>query len=201
MKIFGSTRLEKYMDKKTTLETLTKNTVDEGKQVFLSKSDRVGDNPNKMVIGSGTSFKGSDINTDYIEIYGKVETSIHSKIIYVGTIAEIIGPITCDHIEIHGSVSGGIQVNGKATIKKTATVVGTLRYDVISVEEGASVYSDLHCTKADQKLVDKISHLKKTINPQKLNTISLMTDEKKEGPKEETTKIEKDKKKKRSFFS
>ena len=189
------------MDKKTKLETLTENTIDEGKQVFLSKNDRVGDNPNKMVIGSGTSFKGSDINTDYIEIYGKVETSIHSKIIYVGSAAEIIGPITCDHIEIHGSVSGGIQVNGKATIKKTATVVGTLRYDTISVEEGASLYSDLHCTKADQKLVDKISHLKKTINHAKVNTISLMTDEKKEDQKEETTKIEKDKKKKRSFFS
>ena len=183
------------------LETLPKSTVDQGKQVFLSKDDRVGDNPNKMVIGSGTSFKGSDINTDYIEIYGKVETSIHSKIIYVGTIAEIIGPITCDHIEIHGSVSGGIQVNGKATIKKTATVVGTLRYDVISVEEGASVYSDLHCTKADQKLVDKISHLKKTINHGKLNTISSMTVEKKEDPKEETTNIERERKKKLSFFS
>ena len=189
------------MDKKTKLETLPNNTADEGKQVFLNKNDRVGDNPNKMVIGSGTSFKGSDINTDYIEIYGKVETSIHSKIIYVGTIAEIIGPITCDQIEIHGSVSGGIQVNGKATIKKTATVVGTLRYDVISVEEGASVYSDLHCTKADQKLVDKISHLKKTINYGKLNTISSMTVEKKEDPKEETTNIEKERKKKRSFFS
>ena len=56
------------MDKKTKLETLPNNTADEGKQVFLNKNDRVGDNPNKMVIGSGTSFKGSDINTDYIEI-------------------------------------------------------------------------------------------------------------------------------------
>ena len=183
------------------LETLPKSTVDQGKQVFLSKHDRVGDNPNKMVIGSGTSFKGSDINTDYIEIYGKVETSIHSKIIYVGTIAEIIGPITCDHIEIHGSVSGGIQVNGKATIKKTATVVGTLRYQVISVEEGASVYSDLHCTNADQKLVDKISHLKKTINQGGLSTTAKLVVENKETVIEEASKTEKDKKKKRSFFS
>ena len=78
-----------------------------------------------MVIGSGTSFKGSDINTDHIEIYGKVETSIHSKIIYVGTAAEIIGPITCDHIEIHGSVSGGIQVNGKVIIKKSESAISS----------------------------------------------------------------------------
>ena len=188
------------MDKKTKLESLSENIVDKGKQVFLNKNDLVGDNPNKMVIGSGTSFKGSDINTDYIEIYGKVETSIHSKIIYVGSAAEIIGPITCDHIEIHGSVSGGIQVNGKATIKKSATVVGTLRYEVISVEEGASVYSDLHCTKADQKLVDKISHLKKTMNQSNLSIFTPSSDEDYDNPKEETSKIEKEKKKKRSFF-
>ena len=168
------------MDKKTKSGNYTENIVsDKGKQIFLNKNDLVGDNPNKMVIGSGTSFKGSDINTDYIEIYGKVETSIHSKIIYVGTAAEIIGPITCDHIEIHGSVSGGIQVNGKVTIKKSATVVGTLRYEVISVEEGASVYSDLHCTKADQKLVDKISHLKKTMNQRNLSILSTLSLKKK----------------------
>ena len=188
------------MDKKTKSETLPEKIVDKGKQVFLNKSDLVGDNPNKMVIGSGTSFRGSDINTDYIEIYGKVETSIHSKIIYVGTAAEITGPITCEHIEIHGSVSGGIQVNGKATIKKSATVVGTLRYEVISVEEGASVYSDLHCTKADQKLVDKISHLKKTMNQSNLTSLSSLTNEEKNNPKEETSNIEKEKKKKRTFF-
>ena len=188
------------MDKKTKLETIPEKLVDKGKQVFLNKNDRVGDNPNKMVIGSGTSFKGSDINTDYIEIYGKVETSIHSKIVYVGSVAEIIGPITCEHIEIHGSVSGGIQVNGKATIKKSATVVGTLRYEVISVEEGASVYSDLHCTKADQKLVDKISHLKKTMNQSNLSILSSLPDEENDNSKEETSNIEKEKKKKRSFF-
>ena len=108
--------------------------------------------------------------------------------------------LTCDHIEIHGSVSGGIQVNGKATIKKSATLVGTLRYEVISVEEGASVYSDLHCTKADQKLVDKISHLKKTMNQNNLSTLSSLTVEEKDNSQEETSNIEKEKKKKRSFF-
>ena len=188
------------MDKKIKSETVSENIIDKGKQFFLNKNDLVGDNPNKMVIGSGTSFRGSDINTDYIEIYGKVETSIHSKIIYVGSAAEIIGPITCDHIEIHGSVSGGIQVNGKVTIKKSATLVGTLRYEVISVEEGASVYSDLHCTKADQKLVDKISHLKKTMNPINLSILSTSSSKEEDKPKEETSNIEKEKKKKRSFF-
>ena len=82
---------------------------------------------------------------------------------FVGTSAEIIGPVSCDQIEIHGSVSGAIEANGKVTIKKTATVVGTLRYKSVSVDEGASIYSDFHCTKADQPLLDKILKLKKNL--------------------------------------
>ena len=56
------------------IETLGKGPSLEEKQVFLRTPERVEDNPNKMVIGSRTSFKGSDINTDAIEIYGKVES-------------------------------------------------------------------------------------------------------------------------------
>ena len=148
----------------TKLDTLDESPVDEGKQVFFDTGKHVGDSPNKMVIGSGTSFKGSNINTDSIEIYGKVETSVAAKVIFVGSSAEIIGSVTCDQIEIHGSVSGAIQTNGKVTIKKTATVVGTLRYKTISVDEGANVYSDLHCTNTDQKTLDKVAQLKKIMH-------------------------------------
>ena len=74
---------------------------------------RFGDNPNKMIIGSGSNFKGTDIKTDEIEVYGKIETNIHAKNIYVGSVAEIIGCVTCEKAEIHGSVHGAIQVNGK----------------------------------------------------------------------------------------
>jgi len=145
------------------LDTLPKSLADEGKQVFLNTEKNIGDSPNKMVIGSGTSFKGSNIQTDAIEIYGKVETSVAAKIIFVGSSAEIIGSVTCDQIEIHGSVSGAIQTNGKVTIKKTATVIGTLRYKTLSIDEGANIYSDLHCTNTDQKTLDKVAQLKKVM--------------------------------------
>ena len=180
------------------LETLGKDPQLEGKQVFFKTSERVGDNPNKMVIGSGTSFKGSDINTDAIEIYGKVETSVRAKVIFVGTSAEIIGSVSCEQIEIHGSVSGAIEAKGKVTIKKTATVVGTLRYQSVSVDDGANIYSDLHCTNADQPLLDKISKLKKTMNVVNLNT-SNSTENKL--PNESDKESVKETKKKRSFFS
>ncbi len=141
----------------------------EGKPLFIKAPDRVGDNPNKMVIGSGTSFKGSDINTDSIEIYGKVETSIRAKVVYVGSSAEIIGPISCEEIEVHGKTNGSIDANGKATIKKGAQIIGTIRYQVVSIEEGATVYAELHCTKADQTQLDKISKLKKLIFDKKMS--------------------------------
>ena len=180
------------------LETLVKDTHLEGKQVFFKTSERVGDNPNKMVIGSGTSFKGSDINTDAIEIYGKVETSVRAKVVFVGSSAEIIGPVSCEQIEIHGSVSGAIEAKGKVTIKKTATVVGTLRYQSVSVDDGANIYSDFHCTNADQPLLDKISKLKKTMNVVNLNTSNLTE---KKLPNVSDKEPMKEIKKKRSFFS
>jgi len=183
------------------LETLHKGLESEGKQVFLKTPERVGDNPNKMVIGSGTSFKGSDINTDYIEIYGKVETSVRSKVIFVGSSAEIIGPVSCDQIEIHGSVSGAIEANGKVIIKKTATVVGTLRYQSVSVDDGANIYSDLHCTNADQPLLDKISKLKKTMNVINSNASDIAKNILPSESDKVASKPEKDIKKKRSFFS
>ena len=185
------------------METLSDGPVKiEGKPVFAKTQDRIGDNPNKMVIGSGTSFKGSDINTDAIEIYGKVETSVRAKNIYVGSSAEIIGSVSCEILEIHGSVSGAIETKGKVTIKKTATVVGTLRYQSLSVDEGANIYSDLHCTNADQPLLDKISKLKKT-----MNVINLNTSNPRDNPTENKLPNVSDKepmkdiKKKRSFFS
>ena len=184
------------------LDTLPKSLADEGKQVFLNTEKNIGDSPNKMVIGSGTSFKGSNIQTDAIEIYGKVETSVAAKIIFVGSSAEIIGSVTCDQIEIHGSVSGAIQTNGKVTIKKTATVIGTLRYKTLSIDEGANIYSDLHCTNTDQKTLDKVAQLKKVMKsaePVKglgsKNTFNgTESQQSTEEPKQEEPK-------KRSFFS
>ena len=183
------------------IETLGKGPSLEEKQVFLRTPERVGDNPNKMVIGSGTSFKGSDINTDSIEIYGKVETSVRAKIIYVGTSSEIIGSISCDQIEIHGSVSGAIEAKGKVSIKKSATVVGTLRYQSVSVDEGANIYSDFHCTNADQPLMDKISKLKKKMGMVNLNVSNAIENKLPIESDKETLKPESEVKKKRYFFS
>ena len=78
---------------------------------------RVGDHPKKLVIGSGTSFEGSSVKTDNIEIYGRIESNIKSNIVYVGVAAEVFGSVICNQIEIHGKVNGSIDVNGKASIK------------------------------------------------------------------------------------
>ncbi len=184
------------------LDTLPKSLADEGKQVFLNTEKNIGDSPNKMVIGSGTSFKGSNIQTDAIEIYGKVETSVAAKIIFVGSSAEIIGSVTCDQIEIHGSVSGAIQTNGKVTIKKTATVIGTLRYKTISVDEGANIYSDLHCTNTDQKTLDKVAQLKKIMNSaESIKEIAKTKTFNSTSTQQSNEEPEKELPKKRSFFS
>ena len=165
---------------------------------------RVGDHPKKLVIGSSTSFEGSSVKTENIEIYGRIESNIKSDIVYVGVAAEVFGSIICNQIEIHGKINGSIDVNGKANIKKAAQVIGSIRYQVVSIEEGATVYADLHCTKADQAQLDKVSKLKKLLIG-KNNVVGLgvvSSDESQSSDiKENVQNIEDKQKKKRSFFS
>ena len=165
---------------------------------------RSGDYPKKLIIGSGTSFEGTSIKTENIEIYGRIESNIKSDIVYVGVAAEVFGSVICNQIEVHGKTNGSIDANGKANIKKGAQIIGTLRYQVVSIEEGATVYAELHCTKADQAQLDKVVKLKKLIIDEKnvvgLNVVS--SDESESSDiKEKVQDIEEKKKKKRSFFS
>ena len=165
---------------------------------------RVGDHPKKLIIGSGTDFKGSSIKTEDIEIYGRIEANIKSNVVYVGAAAEIFGSVICNQIEVHGKINGSLDVNGKVNVKKAAQVIGSIRYQVVSIEEGATVYADLHCTKADQAQIDKVSKLKKLITDKKnvvgLNVVS-SDDSQSSDIKENVQNIEEKQKKKRLFFS
>jgi len=194
---------------------MTQNKVDKiaGEKVFEKLKDneekykthtRSGDYPKKLIIGSGTSFEGTSIKTEDIEIYGRIEANIKSNVVYVGAAAEVFGSVICNQIEVHGKVNGSIDANGKASIKKGAQIIGTIRYQVVSIEEGATVYADLHCTKADQAQLDKVSKLKKLIIDKKnvvgLNIVS--SDESQSSDiKENIQDIEEKPKKKSSFFS
>ena len=164
----------------------------------------VGDHPKKLIIGSGTSFEGTSIKTEDIEIYGRIEANIKSNVVYVGAAAEVFGSVICNQIEVHGKINGSIDVNGKANIKKAAQVIGSIRYQLVSIEEGATVYADLHCTKADQTQLDKVSKLQKLImnknNVLDLNAVSSDKSESKD-IKKNVQDIEDKKIKKRSFFS
>ena len=165
---------------------------------------RAGDYPKKLIIGSGTDFKGSSIKTEDIEIYGRIEANIKSNVVYVGAAAEVFGSVICNQIEVHGKTNGSIDVNGKASIKKAAQVIGTIRYQVVSIEEGATVYAELHCTKADQAQLDKVSKLQKLImDKNNVLGLNVVSSDKSESSdiKENVQDIEENKKKKRSFFS
>ena len=167
-------------------------------------STRVGDHPKKLVIGSGTTFKGTSIKTEDIEIYGRIEANIKSNVAYVGVAAEVFGSVICNQIEIHGKINGSIDVNGKVNVKKTAQVIGSIRYQVVSIEEGASVYADLHCTKADQAQLDNVAKLKKLITDKNsVVGLNVITSDKSQSSdiKENVQDIKEKQKKKRSFFS
>ena len=189
------------VDKITAVEVFEQLKNNEKKNIIPT---RVGDQPKKLVIGSGTSFEGTSIKTEDIEIYGRIDANIKSNVVYVGVAAEVFGSVICNQIEIHGKVNGSIDVNGKANIKKGARIIGSIRYQVVSIEEGATVYADLHCTKADQAQLDKVSKLQKLImDKNNVLGLNVVSSDKSESSdiKENVQDIEENKKKKRSFFS
>ena len=188
-------------DKITTVKVFEKIKNNEEKNKIPT---RIGDYPKKLVIGSGTSFEGANVKTEAIEIYGRIESNINSNNVYIGAAAEVFGSVICNQIEVHGKTNGSIDANGKASIKKGAQIIGTIRYQVVSIEEGATVYAELHCTKADQAQLDKISKLQKLIMGKKnvfgLNVVSSDKSESRD-IKENVQDIEEKPKKKSSFFS
>ena len=58
----------------------------------------------RLIIGSGTSFEGTSIKTEDIEIYGRIEANIKSNVVYVGAAAEVFGSVICNQIEVHGKM-------------------------------------------------------------------------------------------------
>jgi len=85
---------------------------------------RSGDYPKKLIIGSGTSFEGTSIKTEDIEIYGRIEANIKSNVVYVGAAAEVFGSVICNQIEVHGKTMAVLMQMGKRALKKVRKSLG-----------------------------------------------------------------------------
>jgi cytoskeletal protein CcmA (bactofilin family) len=90
------------------------------------------------ILGKDLKIKGN-LNADGdIQLDGKVEGDISTTNLTVGEYAVVHGTLTCDSVIVAGAVHGGI--NAKIVVlSKTATVIGDIHHESLSIEAGATV--------------------------------------------------------------
>ncbi len=108
---------------------------------FISKKIKeIGANlkSSPTIISKDLKIEGDLFNNGIIEIEGLVKGSIFGGLVVIREDGAIEGQVEVDSIEIKGRFDGAIKAKAVA-IFNGAQVVGSIEYEIISVEDGASI--------------------------------------------------------------
>lgn len=98
----------------------------------------------ETLIGAGTTFQGDISFEGGIRVDGTVEGTISapddsgSRLVITDQ-AKIKGEVRVPHVVVNGSVVGNVHSSERLELQRQARVEGDLYYEVIQMEEGASV--------------------------------------------------------------
>ncbi len=89
-------------------------------------------------LAAGTTVKGNIITETDFRLDGNVEGDIHcnGKLV-IGPRGNVQGNIICNNAEIHGAVTGTIQISDKLVLKATAQVQGEVTTQILEIEPNA----------------------------------------------------------------
>ena len=90
------------------------------------------------VLGADTTITGDISASADLHIDGKVEGDIACAALIQGEGSEIVGGISAESARLAGLVRGSIATR-ELVILKTARIQGDLRYDALTIEQGAQV--------------------------------------------------------------
>lgn len=93
----------------------------------------------KEVAGAAIHITGEIISQEDFTVVGQVDGSIHvpEHCLTVAAEARVFASVTAQEIVVMGTIQGNIEASAKATIRKTATVIGDIRTPRIVIEDGA----------------------------------------------------------------
>ena len=96
------------------------------------------------IISAGTVVKGEFHTPGNIRIDGAFDGTLSTKgRLIVGQAGNVSGNISCQNGEIEGEINATVNVEQHLALKATATVVGDIHTDKISIETGAIFHG--HC--------------------------------------------------------
>ncbi len=94
--------------------------------------------PTFSVLGADLAVKGDITASAELHIDGHVEGDIICSGLMQGEASTIHGSIRAQTARLAGTVRGGIEV-GQLVVLKTARIHGDVKYDVLTIEQGAHI--------------------------------------------------------------
>lgn len=94
--------------------------------------------PSFSVLGADLAVKGDITASAELHIDGQIEGDITCAGIVQGETSLITGGIRAQTARLAGTVRGGIEVN-QLVVLKSARIHGDVKYDVITMEQGAQI--------------------------------------------------------------
>ena len=112
----------------------------------MMKQKRTSSNGATMetLIGAGTTFQGDISFEGGIRVDGTVEGTIsapddsNSRLVITDQ-AKVKGEVRVPHVVVNGTVLGNVHSSDRLELQRQANVEGDLYYEVIQMEEGASI--------------------------------------------------------------
>ncbi len=127
--MFGSSKKKENNSASSTFNTApnTRNT-----------AGNAGSNMNR--IGRGTVIEGDIDAEGSIRIDGIIKGNLNCKArVIIGAEGKIEGTVTCQEMEVIGKFNGTLDVKDTLTLRNTADVDGTITYNKLVVDNGASL--------------------------------------------------------------
>ena len=100
----------------------------------------------EAILPNGTTIKGNTSFEVNSKIFAKVEGNIDSSSrVVIGNTAEIKGDIKASEVIVEGVITGNVSAS-KIAIKSTASIKGNIIADILSVDAGAKIESNVLAT-------------------------------------------------------
>lgn len=100
-------------------------------------------NPGCVSIGDGVKLTGKIDLPGTAHIDGHVEGEVFAKELRVGVTGRIAGSVIAAHADIHGELENDLTVTDTLVLRSSSKVRGTVTYEVIEIEQGATIEGSL----------------------------------------------------------
>ncbi len=111
--------------------------------IALQPGRSVAEDPSRLLIGRGISFKGRIADCDSLIVEGKVAAITKCRALQIQEAGVYDGEIEAETADVCGRVEGRIRVRGRLTIRAAGRVNGDVTYGELDISVGGRLSGDV----------------------------------------------------------